>query len=77
MKDIELGEVLLPALSPLAWKVEDAELRLGRATDWEELPDGDFTPVGQKMLRIDGELMPLLELRDLVITPTTAAADAD
>jgi type VI secretion system protein ImpE len=30
---------------PLAQR---AELRLGRATDWEELPDGDFV-VGQKV----------------------------
>jgi len=76
MKDVELGEVLLPALSPLAWKVEDPELRLGRATDWEELANGDFTPVGQKMLRVDGELMPLLELRDLVIAPTPETTPA-
>ena len=76
MKDVELGEVLLPVLSPLAWKLEDAELRLGRAADWDELPDGSFTPSGQKMLRIDGELVPLLELRDLVITPSAPAGDA-
>jgi type VI secretion system protein ImpE len=73
---MELGEVLLPALSPLAWQVEDADLRLGRATDWTELPDGAFTPVGQKMLSIDGEMVPLLELRDLVITPTAEAAES-
>lgn len=76
MKDMELGEVLLPALSPLAWQVEDADLRLGRATDWTELPDGAFTPVGQKMLSIDGEMVPLLEVRDLVITPTAEAAES-
>jgi len=73
MKDVELGEVLLPVLSPLAWKLEDAELRLGRAADWDELEDGSFTPSGQKMLRVDGELVPLLELRDLVITPSAGA----
>ncbi len=67
MKDTELGEVLLPTLSPLAWKQEDPELRLGRAADWEELPDGSFSPVGHKMLRVDDELMPLLDLRDLLI----------
>ncbi len=67
MKDTELGEVLLPTLSPLAWKQEDPELRLGRAADWEELPDGSFSPVGHKMLRVDDELLPLLDLRDLLI----------
>ncbi len=74
MKDVELGEVLLPALSPLAWQVDDAELRLGRATDWTELPDGAFTPVGQKMLSVDGEMIPLLELRDVVIAPSSAGS---
>lgn len=68
LKDMELGEVLLPTLSPLAWKLEDPELRLGRAADWEELPSGEFSPIGQKLLRVDGELMPLLEVRDLIIS---------
>jgi len=67
MREMELGEVLLPALSPGAWRLEDPELRLGRATDWEELADGSFTPIGQKLLRIDDQLVPLLEVRELVI----------
>ena len=58
----------LPALSPSVWRNADAELRLGRATDWEELPDGDFAPVGQKVWRIDGREVPLLEIRQLVLT---------
>ena len=70
VRDMELGEVLLPALTPSAWRHADAEIRLGRATDWDELPDGDFAPVGQKALRIDGEHVPLLEVRELVLTPS-------
>ena len=75
LRDMELGEVLLPGLTPGAWRSEDPELRLGRATDWEELADGDFAPVGQKMLRVAGALVPLAEVRDLVIAapPATAA----
>ena len=69
VRDMELGEVLLPLLTPAAWRASDPELRLGRATDWEDLPDGDFAPVGQKVLRVDDELVPLVEVRDLVITP--------
>ena len=65
VKDMELGQVLLPALSPSVWKHTDVELRLGRATDWEELPDGDFAPVGQKMLRIDDQHVPLADVREL------------
>jgi type VI secretion system protein ImpE len=73
-RSMELGEVLLPSLSPNAWQSDDMELRLGRATDWTELPDGDFAPVGQKMLRIDGDLVPLIELRELDIISTSADA---
>lgn len=74
VREMELGEVLLPALSPVAWRLDDADLRLGRATDWEELPSGDFTPAGQKTLRVDGETIPLLEVRHLTITPIEAPA---
>lgn len=69
VKDLELGEVLIPALSPAVWRNSDMELRLGRATDWEELADGDYAPVGQKMLRVDDELIPLADVRELMITP--------
>jgi type VI secretion system protein ImpE len=57
-------------LSPGAWRLQDAELKLGRAADWEELADGSYAPVGQKVLRVDGELVPLLEVRELVIDVT-------
>lgn len=68
-KDLELGEVLLPALTPAVWRNTDMELRLGRATDWEEQADGDYTPVGQKVLRIDDRIVPLVDLRVIVFTP--------
>lgn len=67
IRELDLGEVLLPALSPAAWRLADPELRLGRATDWDELPDGDFAPIGQKMLRVDDRLVPLLEVRQLIL----------
>lgn len=73
VRDMELGEVLLPALTPGAWSHADADVRLGRATDWDERPDGAYVPVGQKVLRVDGEYVPLLEVRDLVLA--TAASD--
>ncbi len=71
VKDMELGEVLLPALSPAAWRLDDADLRLGRATDWLELPDGDYAPIGQKVLRLDDRLVPLVDIRELVLTPAS------
>ncbi|HEY0928783.1 MAG TPA: type VI secretion system accessory protein TagJ [Gemmatimonas sp.] len=67
VRDLELGEVLLPALSPGAGRLDDDELRLGRAADWEELPSGDFAPIGQKMLRVDERLIPLVDIRELLI----------
>jgi type VI secretion system protein ImpE len=70
VRDLELGEVLLPALTAGAFRHADPEIRLGRATDWEELPnDGGFAPVGQKVWKIDGEYVPLLQIRDLTVTP--------
>ncbi len=65
--DKELGEILLPALSAGAWRHSDDDIRLGRATDWEDLPSGDFAPVGQKLLRVDDRLVPLIDVRELVI----------
>lgn len=69
VKDLELGEVLIPALTPSIWRSQDTELRLGRATDWEEQADGDFGPVGQKVLRVDDRIVPLVDVRTLVLTP--------
>jgi type VI secretion system protein ImpE len=70
----ELGEILLPALTPLSFDSTDDELRLGRATDWVEQTEGDFIPVGQKMLLVDGEQLPLLSIRELEIHQAEKAA---
>lgn len=71
---VELGEVLLPVLAPLSWKHSDPAVRLGRATDWVELEDGRAVPVGQRLLVVDDEPVPILELRELEIS---AAGDAE
>lgn len=65
----ELGEVLVPALTPLAWQHPDGDIRLGRAYEWQELDDDRAVPVGLKVFELDGEVVPLLELRELVVTP--------
>ena len=69
VKNLELGEVLLPALTPAVWRNPDTELRLGRATDWAEQPDGEYAPIGQKVLRVDDRIVPLVDVRELVFTP--------
>ena len=68
MSELELGEVLLPVLAPLSSRAEDAAVRLGRVSDWIELADGEHAPLGQKLLLLDGEPFPILELRELQIT---------
>jgi len=66
-KGTELGEVLMPALAPLSFQHKDDAVRLGRSTVWEEQENGDVIPFGQKMLLVDGEDFPLLEVRQLEI----------
>jgi type VI secretion system protein ImpE len=68
MRDFEFGEVLVPAVAPLSWQSPDWQVRLGREIEWQELPDGDEVPLGPKMLQVDDELIPILEVRELVIT---------
>jgi type VI secretion system protein ImpE len=72
-KGKELGEVLLPALSPLSSSHPDDNIRLGRKTEWFPQPDGASLPLGQKMLLIDGEEFPVLEVRKLELSSTPAA----
>jgi type VI secretion system protein ImpE len=69
---LELGEVLLPVLTPLAWRHADNRVRLGRVTDWQQLaPDVDV-PVGQKLFLVDGEELPMLEIRTVEVTAAPA-----
>ncbi len=61
----ELGEVLVPVLYPQSFRHARDEVKLGRATEWEDTPAGPV-PFGQKMLLVDGdELVPYLEIRQL------------
>jgi type VI secretion system protein ImpE len=68
-REQDLGEVLLPVLTPLAWQQADGELRLGRATEWQALDEETEVPMGQKLLLVDGEEIPILEVQELVVTP--------
>ena len=68
-RGMELGEVLIPAIAPLTWRHADGAVRLGRVTQWESLDDDTEAPIGQKLLLVDGEEFPILELRELTIAP--------
>lgn len=75
-KDRELGEVLLPVLAPLSYRHPDDAVKLGRMTEWQAGDGGEQVPAGQKMLLVDGEDFPLLELRRLEIAAPDAQSHA-
>jgi type VI secretion system protein ImpE len=62
-KDKELGEVMIPVLSPFSSKNPDNNVKLGRSTVWETPEGGEPTPYGQKTFLVDGEDIPILELK--------------
>lgn len=61
----DLGEVLLPAIYPFSWKHEDENVWLGRLTEWGVDEEGREVIAGQKMLIVNGEEFPFLEVRSL------------
>jgi type VI secretion system protein ImpE len=69
----DIGEVLLPAVYPFSWKSEDERVWLGRTTAWASDDEGHEYPVGQKMLLVDDEEVPLLEIRSLEFAADAAA----
>jgi len=74
-RHLELGEVMIPALCPFTCKHADDAVRLGRMTVWEE-EEGEAIPYGQKMLTVDGEDFPLLELRKLEFSQPEGSEEA-
>jgi type VI secretion system protein ImpE len=72
-KERELGEVLLPVVCPLSWKHTDDQVRLGRATEWQEDETKNVVPFGQKMFLVDDEEIPILEIRNLEFAAAQAA----
>jgi type VI secretion system protein ImpE len=62
----QTNDVLVPVMTPSASQHPDELVRLGRVTEWEELESGEEAPVGQKLLLVDGEEYPLLEVRELL-----------
>jgi len=72
-KGTELGEVLLPVLAPFSSRRSDDNIRLGRATEWDEA-DGQALPFGQKVFDVDGEEVSILEIRKVEFVPASEAA---
>jgi type VI secretion system protein ImpE len=71
----DLGDVLIPALTPGTASSEEPGIRLGRVTEWFRDDSGSEFPLGQKVLLVDGEEFPLLEVRllEIQIAATTAS----
>ena len=76
-KGTDIGEVLIPAIYPFSWKNPDESVWLGRVTDWAGDDEGNEYPSGQKMLLLDGEEIPFLEVRSLKFEQPATQATAD
>jgi type VI secretion system protein ImpE len=61
----DLGEVLIPVLSPFSFQHADEAVQLGRSSVWESSDTDIEIPFGQKLMWIDGEEIPLLEIRSI------------
>ena len=68
----ELGEIMIPSMAPLSWKHPDEEVRLGRVSVWSEDETGEVAPYGLKCILVDGEEVPIVEVRELEIYPRKA-----
>ncbi|MFN3322430.1 MAG: type VI secretion system accessory protein TagJ [Bryobacteraceae bacterium] len=75
-KGTELGEVLIPVIYPFSWKHPDEAVWLGRMTDWGTDDEGNEYPSGQKIFLVDGEEVPLLEIRSIEFAAPEAETEA-
>jgi type VI secretion system protein ImpE len=73
-KGTDIGEVLIPAIYPFSWKHPNESVWLGRVTDWAGDDEGNEYPSGQKVLLLDGEEVPFLEIRSLEFAQAAAPA---
>ena len=71
----ELGQVFLPAICPLSSEHRSELVRLGRESAWEADENYGELPFGPKLMLIDGEEIPLLDLREIEWTPASEGAD--
>jgi len=56
----------LPVLYPNSFRHEDAQIKMGRMTDWQPLAGRYARGVGQHVLAIGGKDMALLEIQDII-----------
>jgi type VI secretion system protein ImpE len=73
-KGQDLGEVLIPAIAAGSAQHEDSAVRLGRVTEWYRDEQGNEFPLGSKVWIVDGEELPVLQIRRLEIHSTATAS---
>lgn len=72
----DMGEVLIPAIYPFSWNSAEEALWLGRSTEWVADDEGNEFPVGHKTFVVDGEEVPLAEIKSIEFSTGEAVADA-
>ncbi len=73
---MELGEVLVPTLSPLSFREDDEDARLGRSTIWRDDEAHGEIPLGQKLFIVGEEEIPILELGKVEFSATAGESRA-
>ena len=79
------GSPCRSAVAPTGWSIcrrsygdDDPDLgdtlRLGRATDWIEGPDGPVRGVGQRMFLAGQDLISMMDVTEIAFDPPVAAA---
>ena len=72
--DESMGDVFVPALYVDTARHADAQVRLGRMTQWDAVQDELVCGSGRRVFLIDDEEVSLFELTDLQIDPPAGAA---
>ena len=67
---------LVPTRYPGSAAAADDRIRLARRTEWQEPRPGTFHGLGQRMFATDSDEHPLLEVRDITLTPVAPAEGA-
>ena len=67
VRDGAEGEVFLPTLYPGSHEHADAQVKLGRATDWKAPEGGPVLGVGLRTFLVGDDPVSLLELRELIL----------
>jgi type VI secretion system protein ImpE len=65
----DIGEALLPVMYPFSFRHPDQAVWLGRSTVWGRDENGTEFPIGQRILLVDGEEIPFLEVRTIEFDP--------